>query len=117
MIVAAKRALLTWVEYPSIPAQTPEDLRPGRVADKGGAAEAFSMRHGKCLGFDFRRAAINSNVFIEIKIRGGKPCDKPSPTTEGQVLNCPLDEDQKAILECHDVHEVDESPDDPGNQA
>lgn len=55
-----------------------------------------------------------SDLFIETKIRRGSTGDKARPTTERQVLNRPLDENQKAILECHDVHEVYQSPDDPG---
>ncbi len=56
----------------------------------GSLLSACSMRHGNCLGCDFRRAAISSNLFIEIKIRRGNTRNKPRPTTERQVLNCPL---------------------------
>ena len=58
---------------------------------------------------------INRNLFIEIEVCRRSTGDKPRPTTERQVLNRPLDEDQETILECHDVHEVYDSPDDPGN--
>jgi hypothetical protein len=52
------------------------------------------MRHGKSLGVGFWHAAINSNLPIEIKIRWGSTGDKPRTTTERQVLNRPLDENQ-----------------------
>jgi hypothetical protein len=75
------------------------------------------MRHYNGLGFDYLCTAINSNLFIEIEIRGGSTGNKPRPTTERQVLNRPLDENQEAILERHNVREVYESPHDPGHQA
>jgi hypothetical protein len=79
------------------------------------AFSACPTRHGKFLGFDFRGATINSNLHIEIEIRRGSTGDEPRPATERQALNRPLDENQNAILECHDLHEVYEGPHDPGS--
>ena len=40
---------------------------------------ACSMRHGNCLGFGFRRTAINSDLFLEIKIRRAAPVISRAP--------------------------------------
>jgi len=81
------------------------------------ARSARSARPDNCLGFDFQSDVIVTNVFIKFKIRWGGTGDKPRSTTERQVLECPLDENQKPILKGDEIHHVDTRPYDPGKYA
>src|SRR5216684_4140864 len=57
------------------------------------------------------------DFLIELEIRGGFAGDEPRASIEGQILNRPPDEDHEAALELDDVHQVDEGPDQPGQQS
>src|SRR5690349_15978980 len=54
---------------------------------------------------------------IEVEIGGSHASDKSRSTTERQVLNCPLYENQDPALKLHNVHQVDKSPNQPGRQT
>src|ERR1051326_1945799 len=43
--------------------------------------------------------------------------DQPGAAVVGQVEETPLDEHQDAVREFHQVHQVDEQPDQPGYEA
>jgi hypothetical protein len=47
----------------------------------------------------------------------GRAGDEASATAEGEVFKAPLDKDLDATLELHDVQEMDEEPDEPGEEA
>jgi hypothetical protein len=60
---------------------------------------------------------MDSDFFIEAKVSGSGTADKPRSTTERQVLECPLNENQKAIPEGAEIRHVHAGPYDPGKQA
>ena len=66
---------------------------------------------------DFRRAPINVDLFMEFEIHRGGTGDKPLSATERQVLEYPLDENRKPILEGVEIHHVDTGPQYPGKRA
>jgi hypothetical protein len=76
-----------------------------------------SARPDNYFGFDFQCDVMVTNLFIEFKIRRGGTGYKPRSTTERQVLECPLDENQEPILKGDEIHHVDTGPQDPGKQA
>ena len=47
-----------------------------------------------------------SDFFIEAKVSRSGTGDKPRSTSEGQLLDRPLEENQKSILEGYEVHHV-----------
>ncbi len=53
----------------------------------------------------------------ESGVGNGGTGDEASTTTEGEVLEAPLNENLDAALELNDVHEMDEEPDEPGEEA
>ena len=61
---------------------------------------------------DFRR-----HLLVEVEIGGGAAGDQPGPTTERQVLDGLLDEKGETTAELHDVHQMDERPDQPGRHG
>jgi hypothetical protein len=60
---------------------------------------------------------FTATSLLNLKIRRGGTGDKPRSTTERQVLECPLDENRKPILEGDEIHSVDTGPHDLGEQA
>lgn len=59
---------------------------------------------------------MDSDFFIEAKVSGSGTGDKPRSTSEGQLLDRPLEENQKSILEGYEVHHVYSGPHDPGKE-
>ena len=60
---------------------------------------------------------MDSDFFFEAKVSGSGTSDKPPSTTERQVLECPLHENQEPIPEGDKIHYVHAGPHDPGEQA
>jgi hypothetical protein len=58
-----------------------------------------------------------TNIFVEFEIGRSGTRDKPRSTTERQVLECPLNENQKPIPEGDEIHHVHTGPHDPGKKA
>ena len=57
---------------------------------------------------------MDSDFFFEAEVSGSGTGDKPRSTTEGQLLDRPLKENQKSILEGYEVDHVNARPHDPG---
>src|SRR5258708_2453823 len=76
-----------------------------------------SARGGDFRGLDFCSTHLAGQLFIEIEVRWRGTGNEPCSAIESQVLNCPLDENQNAILECDDVRQVYECPHQPGRQS
>jgi len=76
-------------------------------------------------GFDCAAHAFETSIaatarcaatsLLKLKSRGAIG-DKPRSTTERQVLDPHLDENQEPVLECHDVHHVYTGPHNPRNE-
>src|SRR5258708_1519726 len=58
-------------------------------------------------------AASSGHFSIEVEIGGSQASNKSRSATEGQILNCPLNENQDPALKLHDVSKVDEGPNQP----
>src|SRR5579859_3166634 len=78
------------------------------------ALSACSMRHANRLGFDFRCAALNGNLFVEVEIRRGNAGNEPRSAAASQVLHDPLKKNQYPALERDDVCQMYASPHHPG---
>src|SRR5579863_8942371 len=55
-----------------------------------------------------RRSGLLRRVYIAFAR------NEASPAIEGKILKSPLNKNEHAVLELHNVHEVNEQPDDPG---
>src|SRR5258708_19049922 len=81
------------------------------------ALSACSMRHANWLGFHFRCAAMDGNLFIEVEIRRGNAGNEPRSATASQVLHDPLKENQCPALERDDVCQMYASPHHPSQET
>src|ERR1700751_2069855 len=59
---------------------------------------------------------VSTNGMIEVEIGGGHAGNEPRSTTEGQILDCPLNKNQDPTLKFDDVHQVYKSPYQPRRQ-
>src|SRR5262245_51516894 len=57
------------------------------------------------------------HLLVEIEIGGRGTGDESSTAIEGEILDGPLDEHGEPTAELNDVHQVDEGPYEPGEQA
>src|SRR5208283_5706882 len=61
-------------------------------------------------------AGVEGGGLVE-RVGDGGAGDEAGAAAEGEVLETPLDEDEDAALELHDVHQVNEQPDKPGGET
>src|ERR1700722_14621729 len=65
----------------------------------------------RCLG------PLSGDQLVKIKVRCGIASSEAGPPAEGQILKCPMDENEDAALKLDDVHQMDERPNQPGKEA
>src|ERR1700730_13890479 len=73
------------------------------------------------VGCDFaglgRFCRNGSKLLVEVEVGSCGSGDEPRPTTEGEILDCPLDKNQNAALELDYVHQKEECLHERSRQA
>jgi hypothetical protein len=73
----------------------------------------MSGQRGAMLRFHLWRTAHPRELFREIEVRSSVARDQPSAQAECQILDRLFDKNQNPILKCDEIHQVNESPEQP----
>src|SRR5215469_7672249 len=81
-------------------------------------ASVYSSLRSSCglcyLGIRLR--LLSRNLLVEVEVGCCRRGDHSRTTTEGEVLECPLNKHQHPALKLDDVHQVNERPNEPRRQ-
>src|SRR6266545_2440990 len=67
---------------------------------------------GSIAGVEIKVATVRRATFLNVTAAG----DEAGAAVAGEVVVHPLDEDEEAVIELDQVHEVDEDPEEPGGE-